>query len=127
MLTDEKIEATPIRLTVHSGKQMGGTGWDVECGRITAHGSTLTEAKRNLADDITEALNSPDDEPSFARADDGALWVAIPDGIGGYHEWRVASVAENCGSCEGQAAYAFGRSVGMTIIHPKWGSRGEPT
>jgi len=118
MSTDMSIKLA-VTVTKNSGR---GSGYSATYGDypndIWAEGATAAEARANLAAKITTALTTIiDAKPSFARADDGAMWVAVPQHDGGSRHYRVTDVDAWGGtSSSGPAAEAFGTCVGMTVI-----------
>jgi hypothetical protein len=85
---------------------------------IAAEGATAAEAKASLTAAVMTAVGAilrP--EPQFARADDGAVHVAIPDHDGGSRWYRVTddrATLTTYASCP--TTEAFAACVGMTVI-----------
>ena len=85
---------------------------------IEARGATVTEAKANLTAKLATALQTiREAKPTFARADDGAMWAAVPDYDGGATHWRITDADAWGGTSTNQpASEAFATCVGMTVI-----------
>lgn len=99
----------PITLVKGFGR---GAEYIATLGDLTGHGSTQATAKADLAAQIVQSAQPVDDEPAFARDDDGALIVAIPDGRGDVHVWRLAeqttgASARHITTCGGPADQAI--------------------
>lgn len=112
-----------VRLEVTVTKNAGrGSGYSATYGEyprdIWAEGATAAEARANLTAKLITALTTiVAAKPSFARADDGAMWVAVPQHDGGSRHYRVTDVDAWGGtSSSGAAAEAFATCVGMTVI-----------
>ena len=85
---------------------------------IEAEGSTPTEAKANLTALLAAALHAVRaDEPRFARDDNGAVHVAVPDYDGGSRWYRVTDEKATLTTFSRHAtSEAFTTCVGMTVI-----------
>ena len=111
-----------VKLTVDVTKNRGRKGYTATYGEyprdIWSEGATAAEAKANLAAALVTALDTiMTAKPSFARADDGAMWAAVPAYDGGSRHYRITDVDAWGGtSSSGAAAEAFGSCVGMTVI-----------
>ena len=85
---------------------------------IETEGSTPAEAKSRLTAALAAAVDAilrP--EPRFARADDGALHVAIPDFDGGSRWYRVTDEKARLTTMSSHpTGEAFTTCVGMTVI-----------
>lgn len=118
MSTDANIKLA-VTVTKNSGRGSGYTATYGDYPRdIWAEGATAAEARANLAAALVTALTTiTTARPSFARADDGALWVAVPQYDAGSRHYRVTDVDAWGGtSSSGAAADAFATCVGMTVI-----------
>ena len=85
---------------------------------IWADGATAAEAKANLTVKLVTALQTiREAKPTFARADDGAMWAAVPAFDGGATHWRITDTSAWGGTSSSQPApEAFATCVGMTVI-----------
>ena len=85
---------------------------------IEAEGATAAEAKANLTAKLVTALQTiREARPTFAFADDGAMWAAIPAFDGGATHWRITDVDAWGGTSTSQpAGEAFTTCVGMTVV-----------
>ena len=84
---------------------------------IEARGATVTEAKANLTARLVTALQTiREAKPTFARADDGAMWAAVPAYDGGATHWRITDDAWGGTSTNQPTSEAFTSCVGMTVI-----------
>ena len=85
---------------------------------IEAEGATAAEAKANLTAKLVTALQTiREAKPTFARADDEAMWAAVPAFDGGATHWRITDESAWGGtSSSAPASEAFATCVGMTVI-----------
>lgn len=115
-------EQATVKLDVTVTKNPGrGSGYSATYGSyprdIWAEGATAAEAKANLTAKMVTALTAIiEAKPSFARADDGAMWAAVPQYDGGSRHYRITSDAWGGTSSSGPASEAFTTCVGMTVI-----------
>jgi hypothetical protein len=108
-----------VTVTKNAGRKSGYTATYGEYPRdIWAEGATAAEARANLTAALVAAIDTiTTAKPSFARADDGAMWVAVPQYDGGSRHYRVTDVDAWGGtSSSGAASEAFATCVGMTVI-----------
>ena len=116
------LEDTSVKLAVTVIKNPGRkSGYQATYGEypydIWADGSTAAEAKARLTAKLATALQTiTAAKPTFARADDGALWAAVPAFDGGCCEWRITEDARGSTSSSRPASEAFATCVGMTVI-----------
>jgi predicted RNase H-like HicB family nuclease len=114
---------TTVRLPVTVEKRPGReAGYVATYGtyprEIEAGGATAAEARDNLTAALAVAIDTlRQARPQFARADDGALHVAVPDYDGGSRWYRVTDdkARLTTSSCH-PTAEAFTTCVGMTVI-----------
>lgn len=69
------------------------SAWTATYGPLSGQGATQAAAKADLTTALAAALSAGDADPAFARDDDGAVIVAIPDLHGGVTVWRVGETA----------------------------------
>ena len=108
----------PVTVTKRPGRK---SGYLAEYGMyphgLERSGATAAEAKTALAEAIATAVDSHEQKPTFARDDDGALWVAVPAANGGSNWYRVTGDrARYNASSSSPTASAFASCVGMTVI-----------
>ena len=118
MSTDTNVRLA-VTVTKNSGRKSGYTATYGDYPRdIWAEGTTAAEARANLTAKIVTAIDTiKTAEATFARADDGALWAAMPMYDGGSRHYRVTDDSAWGGvSSSGPASDAFDRCVGMTVI-----------
>jgi hypothetical protein len=98
----------PVPATITRG--FGRTApWTARCGPLSSTETTQAGAKRTLAADILMTVERTDRPPAFARDDDGALIIAIPDVFGGVTMWRVTDAgAVHMGCADGPPERAIG-------------------
>ena len=116
-------EDTSVKLGVTVTKNPGRkAGYQATYGEypadIWADGATAAEAKANLAAKLVTALQTiREAKPRFARADDGAMWAAVPAFDGGATHWRITDESAWGGtSSSAPAGEAFATCVGMTVV-----------
>lgn len=82
----------------------GDSRWTAQLGPVKAHGRTKAVALKALAEAVVHALSQTDEEPAFARDDDGSLIAAVPRWHGVDH-YRVTDEGARCiTSCDGPPA-----------------------
>ena len=109
----------PVTVTKNPGRMSGYTATYGEWPHsISVEGATALAAKTRLTGAVAAAVDAilrP--EPKFARADDGALHVAIPDHDGGSRWYRVTDGRATLTTFSSHpTSEAFDSCVGMTVI-----------
>jgi hypothetical protein len=92
--------------------------WDADVGQAHGHGTSMGRAEAALAEKIAAMLERGQAEPAFARDDDGALVVIIPDVInGGHATYRITETgARNVAAGDGDPEQAVKRVHHWTPI-----------
>jgi hypothetical protein len=97
-----RVPCTLRPADVFSGRRRP-VSWDADAGQAHGHGTSMGRAEAALAEKIAAMLERGQLEPAFARNDDGALVVIVPDVInGGSHAYYVRE----------DGAYPVGSSIG---------------
>ena len=117
-MPEDTFVRVPVTVTKRPGRK---SGYLAEYGMyphgLERSGATAAEAKTALAEAIATAVDSHEQKPTFARDDDGALWVAVPAANGGSNWYRVTGDrARYNASSSSPTASAFASCVGMTVI-----------
>lgn len=97
------------------GRQGDGR-WTATLGPVKAYGRTKTVALKALAEEIVHALSRLDEEPAFARDDDGSLIAAVPKWHGVDH-YRVTDEGVRCiTACDGPPAKSLESTHHYTAV-----------
>lgn len=106
-----------VKLEAKAGRMFASTRWVAEYGRYQATGKTVTEAKENLAAQLTGALRNPIEPPAFWDDDQGGMWIVVSDGLGTSRVYRrTDDGAKLIESFEGKPEDAFADAIGMTRV-----------
>jgi hypothetical protein len=117
-MPEDTFVRIPVTVTKRPGRKSGyvaeyGTyPRSIECAAPTA-----AEAKAALAAALETAVRSHEQRPTFARDEDGALWVAVAASDGGSTWYRVTDDKARPNTMSSNpTTEAFTSCVGMTII-----------
>jgi hypothetical protein len=115
------MDATTARLgllaEVRENRLVRGDGrWTATLGPVKAYGRTKTVALKALADAVLEALSRLDEEPAFARDDDGSLIAAVPRWHGVEHYRVTEDGARSITACDGPPAKSLEGCHHYTVL-----------